>query len=90
VRMLDKFSVTFDSQLREFLEKLWTDSYRFESLCTRYYCLEVFKNYVAIDIILNLLICVSDLTTMDSMTHGLPIILVLAVLLGATADIILS
>jgi gamma-tubulin complex component 2 len=28
VRMLAKFSETFDSQLGEFLEKLWTDSYR--------------------------------------------------------------
>ena len=28
VRMLAKFSDTFDSQLGEFLEKLWTDSYR--------------------------------------------------------------
>lgn len=28
IRMLAKFSDTFDSQLGEFLEKLWTDSYR--------------------------------------------------------------
>jgi gamma-tubulin complex component 2 len=31
IRTLAKFSDTFDSQLGEFLEKLWTDSYRFAS-----------------------------------------------------------
>jgi hypothetical protein len=28
-KMLNKFSETFDSQLKEFLEKLWTDSYHY-------------------------------------------------------------
>mmetsp|Transcript_6119 Transcript_6119/g.9233 ORF Transcript_6119/g.9233 Transcript_6119/m.9233 type:complete len:1075 (-) Transcript_6119:183-3407(-) len=39
VRMLAKFSDTFDTQLGEFLEKLWTDSYRhhpqLSNLCVR-------------------------------------------------------
>jgi hypothetical protein len=38
-RMLAKFSDTFDSQIREFLERLWADSYRqhpqLANLCTR-------------------------------------------------------
>mmetsp|Transcript_109 Transcript_109/g.209 ORF Transcript_109/g.209 Transcript_109/m.209 type:complete len:347 (-) Transcript_109:98-1138(-) len=39
IRMLEKFSDTFDQQLREFLDKLWTDSYRhhpqLSNLCVR-------------------------------------------------------
>jgi gamma-tubulin complex component 2 len=39
VKMLEKFSDTFDSQLKEFLEKLWTDSYKhhaqLSNLCVR-------------------------------------------------------
>lgn len=27
IRMIEKFSATFDAQLGEFLEKLWNDSY---------------------------------------------------------------